>query len=96
MAAAEIKKEREDAIIAAKNEAINKKFKLRELEKQAEANGSAYILYTYSKIQPENEKEAKINALLKIDPGMNKTTQIIYPWSPGYPGYGGKFSQVVR
>ena len=96
MTAAEIKKEREDAMAAAKHAAIEKKDQIKRLQKQAEDNGSAYILYTYSKIQPANEKEAKVNALLKIDLGMDKKTDVIYPWDKNYPGYGGKYSQVIR
>lgn len=75
---------------------FEKEIALSRLKKQAEDNGSAYILYTYTKIQPQNDREAKVNALLKIDLGMDKKTDVIYPWDKNYPGYGGKFSQVIR
>ena len=71
------------------------KFKIRELERQAEANGSAFIVDSYTKVKPLEHEKAVWEAL-KIDGGWNLNTTVYYPWSPNYPGHGGKTTRYIR
>ncbi len=71
------------------------KFKIRELERQAEANGSAFIVDSYTKVKPLEHEKAVWEAL-KIDGGWNLNTTVYYPWSPDYPGHGGKTTRYIR